>query len=226
MWVEKYYYNQNNWWGSNRWLQTGRLRNHFYKHQKENEKHSCTLCVGDHPPFLCPRAVANSGIARTNWARRETKMAINQNIELRIFDGILKAIFHHHLHQQNNLQFQWRHHNRREKFVHQRTGAGFWKIPPSNQIMLELFVSCYHAMYRRTIPGNLGTMGDNTTNPNHSLPWSHSQLSNPKWDDFHNYFHVRFVLRQSPLHWTRQVCGGGRGGHLLVRVPSPTFVNE
>ena len=33
------------------------------------------------------------------------------NVELQISDGILKAIFHHHLHQQNSLQLQRRHPN-------------------------------------------------------------------------------------------------------------------
>ena len=30
------------------------------------------------------------------------------SIELQIFGGTLKATFHHHLHQQNNRQFEWR----------------------------------------------------------------------------------------------------------------------
>ena len=48
---------------------------HFYKHQNPNEKHACALCIGDHPAFLCPLALVNSGIATPNWAERERKMA-------------------------------------------------------------------------------------------------------------------------------------------------------
>ena len=53
--------------------------NHLSKHQNESAKHSCTLCIGDHPAFLRARAQVNHGIAKPNWARRETKLAINQH---------------------------------------------------------------------------------------------------------------------------------------------------
>ena len=53
--------------------------NRFSKHQNANAKHSCTLCIGEHPPFLCPRAQVNNGIARPHWARRETKQALDQH---------------------------------------------------------------------------------------------------------------------------------------------------
>ena len=52
-------------------------RHHFYKHQNENAKDSCTLCIGDDPPFLRPRALVNNGIAKPNWAQRERKMAFD-----------------------------------------------------------------------------------------------------------------------------------------------------
>ena len=53
--------------------------NHFSKHQNPNAKHSCTLCIGERPPFLCPRAQVNNGIARPNWAHRETRSANDQH---------------------------------------------------------------------------------------------------------------------------------------------------
>ena len=52
---------------------------HCDKHRKSNEKHACTLCIGDHPAFLCPLAMCNNGIARRNWEQREKKMAKDDN---------------------------------------------------------------------------------------------------------------------------------------------------
>ena len=47
-----------------------------YKHQKENEKHRCTLCSAFHAPFSCPRlAQCNGGSRKPNWARVENKRA-------------------------------------------------------------------------------------------------------------------------------------------------------
>ena len=46
---------------------------HFHKHQKQNEKHSCTLCIGDHPAFLCPLAPGQRRHCDTQL--RERKMA-------------------------------------------------------------------------------------------------------------------------------------------------------
>ena len=43
--------------------------------------HNCTLCLGKHAPFQCARAQVNNGVARPNWARRETKLAVDQNRE-------------------------------------------------------------------------------------------------------------------------------------------------
>ena len=40
--------------------------NHLHKHQSPTSKHSCTLCMGSHPPFLCSRAQVNNGIAKPN----------------------------------------------------------------------------------------------------------------------------------------------------------------
>ena len=48
---------------------------HAYKHQKENEKHRCTLCSAFHAPFCCPRAQINGGSGKPNWARVEHKRA-------------------------------------------------------------------------------------------------------------------------------------------------------
>ena len=48
---------------------------HAYKHQKENEKHRCTLCIAFHAPFRCPRAQCNGGSGKPNWARVEYKRA-------------------------------------------------------------------------------------------------------------------------------------------------------
>ena len=52
---------------------------HAYKHQKENEKHRCTLCSALHAPFRCPRAQCNGGSGKPNWARVEYKRAKQDN---------------------------------------------------------------------------------------------------------------------------------------------------
>ena len=52
---------------------------HAHKHQKPNEKHRCTLCVGRHPPFLCPIAQINGGDAKPTWYKREYKRAKQEN---------------------------------------------------------------------------------------------------------------------------------------------------
>ena len=62
--------------------------NHFYKHQNPTSKHSCTLRMGSHPPSLGSRAQVNHGIAKPNWARRETKVTFDQH-QTPDLDGIL-----------------------------------------------------------------------------------------------------------------------------------------
>ena len=41
----------------------------------------CTLCNSSHAPFQCARAHVNGGIAKLNWARREKKLAADENRE-------------------------------------------------------------------------------------------------------------------------------------------------
>ena len=62
---------------------------HAYRHQKENEKHRCTLCSAFHAPFCCPRAQVNGGSGKSNWARVDYKRAEQprRNPENLIFDG-------------------------------------------------------------------------------------------------------------------------------------------
>ena len=52
-----------------------------YKHQKENEKHRCTLCSAFHAPFRCPRAECNGGSGKPNWSRVEYKRAKQESRE-------------------------------------------------------------------------------------------------------------------------------------------------
>ena len=54
----------------------------FYNnHQREYARHTCTLCMANHAPFQCARAQVNGGIAKPNWARREKKLAADENRE-------------------------------------------------------------------------------------------------------------------------------------------------
>ena len=53
-------------------------RKRYYKHQNPTSKHACTLRMGTHPPFLCPRAQVNGSIAKPNWARKEIKLAADK----------------------------------------------------------------------------------------------------------------------------------------------------
>ena len=53
--------------------------NYFYKQQQEHAKHQCTLCMGTHAPFQCARVHVNNGKAKPNWARKEIKLAADQN---------------------------------------------------------------------------------------------------------------------------------------------------
>ena len=48
---------------------------HVFKHQEPNARHRCTLCAGDHPPFLCSMAQVNGGDAKPNWYKIEYKRA-------------------------------------------------------------------------------------------------------------------------------------------------------
>ena len=48
---------------------------HVNKHQKQHERHRCTLCAGHHPPFLCSKAQINGGDAKPNWYKIEYKRA-------------------------------------------------------------------------------------------------------------------------------------------------------
>ena len=43
--------------------------------RKQSEKHSCTLCIGEHEAFLCPLALVDGRIATPSWAQQERKMA-------------------------------------------------------------------------------------------------------------------------------------------------------
>ena len=43
--------------------------------QQKKEGHSCHLCVGAHPTFLCPRARCNGGKGAPNWAVHEKQRA-------------------------------------------------------------------------------------------------------------------------------------------------------
>ena len=51
--------------------------NHIDKYRAQNERRTCTLtlCVGNHPPFLCPLARCNNGVGKPNWAQAEKKAA-------------------------------------------------------------------------------------------------------------------------------------------------------
>ena len=53
----------------------------YYKRQDERSKHQCTLCMAKHAPFQCARAQVNGGVAKPHWARREKKLAVDQNRE-------------------------------------------------------------------------------------------------------------------------------------------------
>ena len=52
---------------------------HVKKHHLPFEKHHCTLCAAKHPPFLCPRAQVNGGLAQPNWYKAEYKRAKQEN---------------------------------------------------------------------------------------------------------------------------------------------------
>ena len=54
---------------------------HAYKHQKEADKHRCTLCSAFHAPFCCSRAQINGGSGKLNWSRIEYKRAKNESRE-------------------------------------------------------------------------------------------------------------------------------------------------
>ena len=54
---------------------------HAYKHQKEAEKHRCTLCSAFHVPFCCSRAQINGGSGKPNWSRIEYKRAKQESRE-------------------------------------------------------------------------------------------------------------------------------------------------
>ena len=54
-------------------------RKHVEKHKKAHEKHHCTLCSAQHPPFLCPRAQVNGGKGQPNWYKQEYKRAKSEN---------------------------------------------------------------------------------------------------------------------------------------------------
>ena len=58
--------------------------------------HHIVTRIGEHPPFLCPRAQVNNGIARPNWARRETRLAIDQHRTPDPRWDPQLATFHHH----------------------------------------------------------------------------------------------------------------------------------
>ena len=49
------------------------------RHHVHGGKHSCSLCLGAHPPFLCPRARSNHGRGNPNWAIYEKKKAQDEN---------------------------------------------------------------------------------------------------------------------------------------------------
>ena len=46
----------------------------FYKHQQPSEELSCTLCIGDHPALLCPRALVNNGIGDTQLSTQRMQI--------------------------------------------------------------------------------------------------------------------------------------------------------
>ena len=56
-------------------------RKHVNKHRKPMERHHCTRCAAEHPPFLCPRAQVTGGPAQPNWYKTEYKRAKQENRE-------------------------------------------------------------------------------------------------------------------------------------------------
>ena len=47
----------------------------------QHERHQCSLCIGHHPAYLCPRARCNGGPGKPNWAVYEKKKAKDQGRE-------------------------------------------------------------------------------------------------------------------------------------------------
>ena len=54
-------------------------RKYLDRHLVEGGKHSCSLSLGAHLPFLCPRARCNRGPGNPNWAIYEKKKARDEN---------------------------------------------------------------------------------------------------------------------------------------------------
>ena len=54
---------------------------HLDKHGLQHERHTCTVCNANHPPFLCSRARRNQGPGKPKWVQAERQLAKDQNRE-------------------------------------------------------------------------------------------------------------------------------------------------